>query len=73
MAKYSADGMNKEGAAQLVDMAEYECQGTPRYPWSKKFKAKVIKALDGARSRLEIDERIKELADEEFKAVEGRR
>lgn len=72
MAKYSANGFDRDGAANLVEMAEYACLGTVRHPWTKKFKKKVIDGLDGARSRREIDERIKAMAGEEFKAKEGR-
>ena len=70
--KYNANGLDMNGAAYLVDMAEYQCLGTPRHPWSNEFKAKVINGIDGATSQMEIDERIKALADEEFKTVEGR-
>jgi len=72
MKKYNAGGLAEEGAAALVDMEEYACLGSVRYPWSKEFKAKVVQALDGANSQLEINERINRLADEEFKSVEGR-
>jgi hypothetical protein len=70
--KYNANGLNREGAAGLVVMAEFACMGTPRYPWSDEFKARVHAGLNGATSQLEIDDRIKAMTDEEFKAVEGR-
>ena len=69
--KYNAAGLTRDGVAGVVDMAEYACLGTMRYPWSKKFKDKVIDGLDGAHSQQEIDERIKAMADHEFRSVEG--
>lgn len=60
--KYSAAGMSQAGVMVVINAAEYKRMGLPGYPWSKKLKSDMQKAVNGAKTLGDVNRIIDELA-----------